>query len=182
MVATVHKCDSLRCPNCISSPPDAPTEWAAGSELLHQCHLTQWVSTVYPSEKDLFWLGFSRISSCENRQAHLQTKTRRWEGIQSWERNELHGDKITCPFAVLFFTELASRLSLIFNIIVCKHPTILRYTYTPVPAELLQSVNNAWLTYDLTYYISFPCICFSELLCGLCGQEPEAIQRQCYCE
>lgn len=35
---------------------------------------------------------------------------------------------------------------------------------------------------DLMYYIvNFvsPTYLFSEILCGLCGQEPEAIQRQC---
>ena len=144
----------LRYTNVILS--DAPTEWAAGSELLYQCHLTQWVRKVYPSEKALLWLGFSGISSCENRQAHLQTKTRRWEGIRFWERHELYVDKIV---HLQFYSSLNWLVN--FNIIVCKHPTRLRYTCTPVPAELLQSVNNhAWLTND-SIYILYTELCHS---------------------
>ena len=60
---------------------DATAKWAPQSELLHQCYLTQWVSTVYSSETNLLQLRFSGVSSCENRQTHLQTRARRWEMV-----------------------------------------------------------------------------------------------------
>ena len=166
------------------TPLDATAKWATGPELLHQCHLTQWVSTVYSSEKGLLWLRFPGISSCEDRQTHLQTRARRWERVTDF--------RIIVFCSVHMWWELCAITDFYFAESAWLHFILIRVICPNCQVILDQPAGTAFLLTKCPNYCSWfsssisnsglLVVCFSELLCCLCGQEPEAIQRQCHGE